>query len=429
MNDQERASKAFDMSSFTIIHPFLALEVCIECIVSWAVMKRSDVCFPFWKAPWNGEIRQRFALPQDCGISPEDERKNWMDILFSFQRNLMPPANPIASTLYACSKPKVEIAPSALSPLSIVSVRITASGCDTGVGGWVIEDNGMTSSGVGLAGDGGGAGGVLSGDEGPCVGLAGVKAGGWEVLKVLGSRDRGKGAGLPSDNDCNDEFGGERSEEMLCWVLDGVWKANGKKWGIHCLTKIGFVPKNHGVDVSSLSLSSGSRISLKLETRLFDMPIHMTVVTIFHIFLLFGLPSLGSFISATFCHHSHLCSFSRSPPSIIQVDFSLSFQLDRHIICLVHNRCIFHNGIVDLAYKVYDMENKKLYISRDSVFYEEIFPFHEKIKLPDPVPQINVPENSDVDPSEIPQAQSNTQQQSLETEVDVLDETGSTDNS
>ncbi|KAF7833896.1 uncharacterized protein G2W53_008755 [Senna tora] len=45
MNDQESVSKALEMSSFIIIHPFLALEVCIECIVSWAVIKRSEATF------------------------------------------------------------------------------------------------------------------------------------------------------------------------------------------------------------------------------------------------------------------------------------------------------------------------------------------------------------------------------------------------
>ncbi|KAF7804700.1 uncharacterized protein G2W53_043811 [Senna tora] len=113
------------------------------------------------------------------------------------------------------------------------------------------EDIGMTSSGDGLAGDGGGAGGVLSGEGWVGGGVMGElndcggwgsceilcsedtstcsfclhlmflvfsEVGSWEALGVLGSRDKVSG---PSSNDCNDEFGGEGSEKVLCWV--SVW--------------------------------------------------------------------------------------------------------------------------------------------------------------------------------------------------------------
>ncbi|KAF7820465.1 Retrovirus-related Pol polyprotein from transposon TNT 1-94 [Senna tora] len=53
------------------------------------------------------------------------------------------------------------------------------------------------------------------------------------------------------------------------------------------------------------------------------------------------------------------------------------------------------------AYKAYDIENKKLYISRDIVFYEEIFPFQGNDQSPNSMLPKGVPVSNDNDAPEI----------------------------
>ncbi|KAF7807023.1 uncharacterized protein G2W53_039184 [Senna tora] len=62
------------------------------------------------------------------------------------------------------------------------------------------------------------------------------------------------------------------------------------------------------------------------------------------------------------------------------------------------------------AYKVYDIENKKLYISRDIAFYEDLFPFQGKDPPPDPMLPRPMPDSSNDQPPEIPHHQNDEDQ-------------------